>query len=295
MSLFASALPQINHVLGIIANEAGVNSGPGGWMPELRGILTVIIAVFTLMGSVYLILATNMGARLAFLVSFAAFAGWMFLMGTMWWTYGIGLKGPEPTWEAVQGRTILQDTPSLSKAGALDAPVVVSDTASPPEVADVVSAQFVSEGWKQLDRSAAAFGQASSQAEVFLIESKTFGPGEFKVMNVFDYGGERYPRFADGKIDFIAFWHKPRYSVVEVAPVVPQRVEPGRAPAVPVVDTEQPHQYVYMIRNMGAKRRPAGLITIGSLIVFLIMCWLLHRRDKRVVFNRSQPALPVQA
>lgn len=295
MSVIAGALPHVNHVLGIIANEGGVNSGPGGWMPELRGILIVIIAVATLMGSVYLVLATNIGARLGFLVTFAAFAGWMFLMGTMWWTYGIGLKGPEPTWDAVPGRTVLQDTAALSQAGALDSPVVVDDGATPADAATAVGQQFVAEGWKQLDKSAAAFGQTSSQAEVFLLDSGAFGAGEFKVLNVFDYGGERYPRFADGKVDFIAFWHKPRYAVVEVAPVVPQRVEPARAPAVPVVDAAQPHQYVYMIRNMGAKRRPAGLITIGSLLVFLICCWLLHSRDRRVAYNRSQPALPAKA
>lgn len=50
-----------------------------------------------------------------------------------------------------------------------------------------------------------------------------------------------------------------------------------------------------MIRDMGAKRQPAGFITVGSLIVFLITCWLLHRRDKRVLLNRGQLALPAKA
>ena len=40
-----------------------------GWKPELRGILIVIIAVVVLCGSIYLILATNLGARLGFLVA----------------------------------------------------------------------------------------------------------------------------------------------------------------------------------------------------------------------------------
>lgn len=294
MNILAGALPQLNNVMGILGTEAGVNSGPGGWMPELRGILVVLIMVFTLMGSVYLILGTNIGARLGFLVAFAGLAGWMFIMGAIWWAYGIGLKGPEPSWEAVAGRTILQDTKALHQAGALDAPVEVGDDPTPTEAATVVQEQFVAEGWKQLDPSAASFGQASSQAEVYLVESEAFAAGGYKVVNVFDYGGERYPRLADGKLDFLAFWHKPRYAVVEVAPVIPQRTEPGRAPATPVIDEAQPHQYVYMIRDKGAKRQPAGFITVGSLIVFLISCWLLHRRDKRVAFNRSQLALPAK-
>ena len=39
------------------------------WEPELRGILIVIIAVAVLCGSVYLVLGTNLGARLGFLVA----------------------------------------------------------------------------------------------------------------------------------------------------------------------------------------------------------------------------------
>ena len=74
------------------------------WEFELRGILTVIMGVAVLMGSVYLVLMTNLGARLGFLVTFAAFAGWMSLMGGIWWIYGIGLKGDDAEWKAVTGK-----------------------------------------------------------------------------------------------------------------------------------------------------------------------------------------------
>jgi len=279
--------------IGVLATEAGVNNGPGAWMPELRGILTVIIGVFVLMGSVYFILMTNMGARLAFLVAFASLAGWFFLMGAIWWMYGIGLKGPEPSWDPVPGRTVLQDPTALVSSNVLDSPVEVAD--DPTATATNVQEQFVAEGWKQLAPSAASFGQAASAAEGYLIDSGAFAGGDYQVVNVFDIGGERYPRFADGAVDFIAFWHKPRHIVVEVAPVVPVRTEPGRAPSTPRIDEAQPHQYVYMVRNKGAKRQPAGFITIGSLIVFLISAYLLHSRDKRVMYNRSLPAIPQKA
>ena len=55
----------------------------------------------------YLILATNMGGRLGLLVTMAGLFGWMASMGIIWWSYGIGLKGREPTWkpkEIVIGR-----------------------------------------------------------------------------------------------------------------------------------------------------------------------------------------------
>jgi len=35
-----------------------------------------------------------------------------------------------------------------------------------------------------------------------------------------------------------------------------------------------------MVRDLGDKRMPAGLTTIGSLIIFLVLCYMLHRREK---------------
>ena len=70
-----------------------------GWEPELRGLLTVIMGVVVLMGSVYMIMATNMGSRLSFLVTLTGLMGWMVLMGLTWWIYGIGWAGSLPTWE----------------------------------------------------------------------------------------------------------------------------------------------------------------------------------------------------
>ena len=263
-----------------------------GWEPELRGILIIIISVGTLCGSVYLILGTNLGVRLGFLVAFAALAGWMFLMGAVWWAYGIGLKGPEGTWDPVQGKTVLQDPTALNQAGVLENPMVVTQGVPATQQAQMVDGAMEGEGWEKLSESAAAYGQAGSAASEYLEESGAFATGEFRIANVFDRGGDRYPQLADGTVDYVAFWHKPHYVVVEVAPLVSQRIEPGRAPAPPRIDESRSHQYVYMIRNLGAKRQPAAFITVGSLIVVLITCWLLHRRDRFVRTNREQRALP---
>ena len=81
---------------------------------------------------------------------------------------------------------------------------------------------------------------------------------------------------------------------VDIASLVPQRSEPGRAPARPVIDESQPHQYIVMIRDLGSKRQPAAFITIGSTIIFLLCCWMLHRRDR--IFARNTGAtVPARA
>jgi hypothetical protein len=245
-----------------------------------------------LCGSVYLILGTNLGVRLGFLVAFAGIAGWMFLMGAVWWAYGIGLQGPAGTWDPVEGRTVLQDPSALAQVGVIENPMVITPDVSPTQQALMVDDALEAEGWEKLAESSAAYGQAGSSASEYIEESGAFASGEFRIVNVFDRGGERYPNLADGKLDFLAFWHKPHYVVVEMAPLVVQRTEPGRAPAPARIDESRPHQYVYMIRNLGARRQPAAFITVGSLIVFLITCWLLHRRDRFVRANREQRALP---
>jgi hypothetical protein len=263
------------------------------WEWELRGTLIVIIAVTVLCGSIYLILATNMGARLGFLVALAGLAGWMFLMGAVWWTYGKGLLGPDSTWKPVAGKTVIQSNSALSGTGVLDVPFTGSG--NPTDDAEAIETVLTDGGWRKLDSALPTFQQAGSAGGVFLEQAGAFAAGEFQVINVFERGGERGPQLLDGKLDFIAFSHKPLYSLVEVAPLLPQRTEPGRAPARPVIDASQPHQYVYMVRDLGSKRKPAGIITISSLTLFLTLCWLLHRRDRVVAVNRAAKALPAKA
>ena len=66
--------------------------------PTIRGILVVVVAVTILMGSIFMILATNSGARVAFLISTSGFFGWMVIMALIWTIYGIGLVGRAPAW-----------------------------------------------------------------------------------------------------------------------------------------------------------------------------------------------------
>lgn len=267
-----------------------------GWEPELRGLLTVVIGFVILMGSVYAIMATNMGARLAFLVAFAGLAGWMMLMGLVWWIYGIGLRGPDPTWQPVAGATVLQDSDALVSGGALE------ELPDIPEVADfnletaLVSQQFVEEGYIILDPAAPAFGQAQASAAVYFEEQGAFAPGTYAVTNIYDIGGDRFPRIKldigalnidEDTLDFFAFWHEPHYVVVEARPFVPVREEPGRAPVSPRIDEDRQAEYVYMIRDLGARRQPAVALTIGGGVVFFALCYLLHRRERILQENLS--------
>lgn len=261
------------------------------WEPELRGWLTVIIGTVVLMGSVYMIMATNMGARLGFLVALAGLFGWMALMGAIWWIYGIGYKGAVPEWKEVPGKTVIQEVDLLFEAGVIDEQIAFTEADDSVAAAEALAARLDEEGWRKVDDAAPEFGQAEASATVFLEEEDAFGAGEFDVTAVYEIGGEAYPKPLGDELDQLAFWHKPYYTLVEVAPYEPLRDEPGRAPTAPEVDTSMQRQYVYMIRDLGSLREPAAYITIGSTIVFLALCWLLHRRDRIVAQNLTRKAL----
>ena len=256
------------------------------WEPELRGIVIVAISVGVLIGGTYLVVGTNLGARLGFLVVLAGLFGWMATMGVIWWTYGIGLKGREPTWQPAEPVTIVREASLLQGSEILEQPLELSGEVQGDS--RKVSSALQSEGWLLLEESDPRRGQAvAASDEIIQQEAEELVAGEYISLAVYDKGGDRWPKINEA-LDFIAFFHKPHFSLVEVAPVVPQRTEPGRAPARPVVDETQPRRYVHMIRDLGTKRQPAIFITIGSTIIFLLLCQILHKRDLNLQQNLKE-------
>jgi len=256
------------------------------WEPELRGIVIVAISVGVLIGGTYLVVGTNLGARLGFLVVLAGLFGWMATMGVIWWTYGIGLKGREPTWQPAEPVTIVREASLLQGSEILEQPLELSGEVQGDSTK--VSTALQSEGWLLLEESDPRRGQAvAASDEIIQREAEELVAGEYISLAVYDKGGDRWPKINEA-LDFIAFFHKPHFSLVEVAPVVPQRTEPGRAPARPVVDETQPRRYIHMIRDLGTKRQPAIFITIGSTIIFLLLCQILHKRDLNLQQNLKE-------
>lgn len=260
-----------------------------GWDPELRGVIVVLLLGIALIGGTYMLVGSNLGARLGFLVLLTAFAGWMASMGFVWWMYGIGLKGPEPSWKPANPITIVRNDANLVTAEVLKTPVATNGLDRAAAAAKVAT-ELEAEGWNLLPESDPGRGQAASSADDIIQNiAKEFAAGEYTTVAVYTRGGERYPMISEA-IDFTALLHKPHYALVEVAPLIPQRSEPGRAPARPVIDESQPHRYVVMLRDLGAKRQPAIFLTLGAGLIFALLCVLLHRRDKFAMENRK--ALP---
>lgn len=328
-----------------------------GWDPEIRGFLAVLTGVVVLMGSVWLLLATNSGARLGALISFAGFFGWMAIMGSIWWIYGIGYTGDSPTWELVEitesvpeGDLYFAATPEATELQSQDLPrafdlvaasddavalaefgPVSRDTLTDDQIEgltdaeiddfievenakneattlselDAVAPDLVDEdlaafgGWDLL--STAESGEAQASASAFVLDSDQFdftSTQEFKILDSFSRGGKDQLAEDPDRIDRIwtqvssAFQvtHPTRYGIVQLQQVTPESLElqPGQAPPPVFADEDQPVVSVVMIRNLGNLRLRPALVTIGSLLIFAALCFMLHERDKVVTERRAE-------
>jgi hypothetical protein len=180
--------------------------------PAIRGVLVVMVGVVVLLGSVYLLLATNTGARGGFLIAMAALTGWLFSLGLFWTMYGIGMVGRTPTWtekEVNFDRSVAAVTPNVDKlpdsdpqSGTLPTPaeLLAEYEERNPEVREQIAAtegpdfepesltQVVTlvpelkvelqdqlNGWKILPESDPRRGEAVASADAALAEGLVFG------------------------------------------------------------------------------------------------------------------------
>jgi hypothetical protein len=229
------------------------------WNPQVKGALIVLTAVLILCGSVYLILSTNTGARLGFLIAAAGLAGWMAVMGIVWTVYGIGLKGTAPAWVILaveQGdvgratEAVLAGFPKGWKPLKLDSP----ETAEAQAAADVVLAPPPSEGKKGIFKSSTDYAPVAA----------------------YERGGEKY---------FFTLRHRPHYLVLQVQAVV-RTITPGQPPVVRS-DPSAPVVSILVERNLGSLRKPPAVVMVSSLLLFGLLAWVLHERDKEIVRARE--------
>lgn len=235
-----------------------------GWNPELRGITTVMIAVGVLIGFSYLLVATNTGPRLGFLITFSALFGWMTIMGSVWWIYGIGLKGREPSWKVKN--------------------IVTGEmTNSTFEIAHDLTK------WRSLpiENGIRLEAQTAADAQLTLGTKMFETTGDYSPVAGYIYGGEPFARPA---IPYLVpkFFHNPLYAVVQIQANKKVVVPFGQVPPKAEKDTTQPVISVVLIRDLGSKRFPAAMVTLGSLVIFLLSVSMLHERDKYAMRNRSQ-------
>ena len=259
------------------------------WDPVITGYLAVGIGVGVLVGSVYLLLGTNLGTRLGFLISLAGLAGWMFLMGIIWWVYGIGLVGDPPGWRALQVTTSaaasqIDDVRLLAGlplgSGAPGDWILLGDDETGDLYAAADASVVCSAGdVRRLDAVNTCLVELASDLEHH---------------RAFEIGGERFRPLGipDNVVTqmFIPSRGRPHYVVVQIQEFADAEATDLNSDApIPdrVVDLEQPIINVVMVRDQGNIRFPPAMVTIGSGFVFFLTSWQLHRRDLALMARKE--------
>jgi hypothetical protein len=215
------------------------------WDPHIKGVLIVLAAVGILMGSIYLILYTNIGSRLGFLLALGGFFGWLAILGLTWWINppAIGPRGSLPQWEPVEivygdltnpsngaqnaeartlpnvcwsvpSTTCPQDTTEADQLIA-EHPDLFTDIDANPTLSELealdtegVIDQEVDFGDWTLTSSADA-GEADSSASAILTEAGVFQEvTDFIVLDTFELGGKASLPDNPSRIDHITTWFK---------------------------------------------------------------------------------------
>jgi hypothetical protein len=240
------------------------------WNIEIRAILVVGLAVVVLPGSIYMILATDLGSRLGFLIAMAGVFGWLSIMGTIWTVYGIGYVGDSPAWkvrEVITSNAV--DDLGASKYTA------VHDLSTWRKLAP----DDPKRGDAQATVSAAIAGTTAS---IKRFEADT----DYVVLDAYDKGGRTHSFFDKN----IPWSHPPHYALVQVEEVKHVVVPFGETPPKATADPTKPIISVVMERDLGDRRLPPFLVALGSMTIFGVLCNVLHRRDKVVMAARAAAA-----
>ncbi len=236
------------------------------WEPQIKGALYVLISLVVLPGSAFLLLSTNMGARLGFMLAMAGLFGWMATLGAIWWVYGTGPIGKAPSWKPVE--TVVGDVREAGRNDALD--------------------EFPRE-WDRLEAESPEVADAQG-----VVDSRIVGPrarfrsaNEYLVVGAARKGGEAYGPFHVLNFRPFNVFHEAHYMIIQVQGVVEQQAAPGQPPPRPQADPNQPVVSVLMVRDLGTLRLNPALTCIACSLIFGVVCYQLHVRDKEAAARQG--------
>jgi hypothetical protein len=240
------------------------------WYPTILGVLVVIAAVVLFLGTIYLLLGTNLGARLGFLVAFTGLAGFMVILSLLWCTTASPLntlKGRIPQWKVQE----VVASPEKSKTS---------------DVHDIKQKRFIAEATEASNVKAAVDAALVTKVSTPTVEytpndnrfAKFADVTKYQILQTWEIGGSN-PQFWKGE-----FTHTPEYAVVQFCQVVDtSQTQPfGLPPLPPQCDNsaDAVSGYVVLYRDLGSLRVPAFVAFGMSLILFILGLLALHWRER---------------
>ena len=256
---------------------------PNLWYPTILGVLVVVAGVVLFVGSIYLILGTNMGARLAFLVTFTGLMGFMVVLTSLWVTTASPLntlKGSVPKWE------IKEVVTSLDQSKITEVRNISEDGHKVDAIEQANVKAAVDEGLITKENNA---------IETFTPEDNKFAlyslVTDYLTLSTYEIGGSK-PSWLD-----FQFTHTPRYAVVQFCGVAPNTQPFGVAPDTPACapdgSAEAEHNgFVVLEYNLGDVKFPPIIAFSSSVLLFALGLLMLHwyEKDRKAIAEATAAA-----
>lgn len=280
----------LGHLGGVLATTIFV------WDPFLRGICIIALFVILLPGSVYLVLSTDIGGRLGFLVMAAAMSGMLCLLSFLWMplssTADIGRPNSWHPLEIITGNYQNQ----VTIKGVANLPVDNLKAGTGPYLEPITKTKHWywpwqscnNDSWQKIDPSLINDPESASDTILApatpstnpLLASPFTATTDYVYVDGYTKGANSGCLFSINRHKvYMPFARSPHYVVLRVLPALPT-LTLGGAPATVLPDTSAPYTYVIMDRNLGSVRQPQALLCISMGITFLTICYLLHTREK---------------
>jgi hypothetical protein len=254
----------------------------GLWYPTILGVLVVVAGIALFCGSIYVLLGTNLGARLGFLVAFTGLMGFMVILTLLWCTTASPLntlKGRIPAWQVKEVVT----RPDQSKIEAVRSIEKPKNRVNATEAANVKAAVDAA----VVPKVATPTAPLGPDDNKFAIDQFT-DVTKYQVLETYEIGGSR-PQFWKGQ-----FTHTPQYAAVQFCQV---KVAPPDRPAVlppipPECDDNGKTGFVILERDLGSLRVPPFVAFGMSVILFVLGLLMLHWREKDEHARAAEQSAP---
>jgi hypothetical protein len=237
-----------------------------GCFVGVPAIISFVIAVLALIGSIYVLLWSNLGARLGYLVLMVSLFAWMIIMSGIWLfgapgtTTSTGPRGPEPAWVPF-----------------------TTDSAAAGDFKDAI-ASFPSKGWDVLTETGKVYpGKIDAKGEFENVRSAVRNAEAALALKQ-----ELTKKFKPEDWNFRAS---------EIPPTTPDEKDPKKFPAATVAYRQQgqtllfgaripatathPETLVFAYRDKGKVFLTALYFLIVSILGFILHLWLLGRTENK--------------
>ena len=238
------------------------------WYPLILGVLVVVSAITLFIGSIYLLLGTNLGARLGFLVTFTCLMGFMLILSTLWLTTASPLESPKGR---VSSWSVVENVPDITKAQteAVRNIATKENRASATDASNVLASV-----------DAALITKVPTPTVTVTPNDNRFAKfqdvTQFMVLETYTIGGSN-PQFWKGE-----FNHSDKYAVVEYCKTATQASTFGLPPLPPecASGADAERGFVVAKFDYGTLRLPPFLVILISGILFGLGLLMLHWREK---------------